>query len=60
MRPPDQYVDSEAWLSDDVSIREWNSFRRRAYERAYETLAGCSGSLHDIPPPDEWLSGKTE
>ena len=29
-------------------------------KRAYETLTGCSGSLHDIPPPDEWLSGKTE
>ena len=33
---------------------------RRAYERAYETLTGRSGSLHDIPPSDEWLSGKTE
>ena len=34
--------------------------RRRAYERAYETLTGCSSSLHDIPPPDEWLSAKAE
>ena len=32
----------------------------RAYERAYETLTGRSGSLHDIPPSNEWLSGKTE
>ena len=26
-----------------------NSFRGRAHERAYETLTGCSSSLHDIP-----------
>ena len=30
------------------------------YNRAYETTAGCSSSLHDIPSPDEWLSGKAE
>ena len=60
MRPPDHYVDSETWLSDDVPIGQWNSFRRRAYERAYETLTGCSSSLHDIPLSDEWFSGKTE
>ena len=42
------------------SIGQWNGFRRRAYERAYETVTSRSGSLHDIPPSDEWLSGKTE
>ena len=30
------------------------------HERAYETLAGCSSLLHDIPSPDEWLSGETK
>ena len=58
--PPDQYVDSKTWLSNDVSIGQWNGFRRRAYERAYETVTSRSGSLHDIPPSDEWLGGKTE
>ena len=29
-------------------------------EKAYETLTGCSSLLHDIPFPDEWLSGMTE
>ena len=60
MRPPDQYVDSKTRMSNDVSIGQWNGFRRRAYERAYETVTSRSGSLHDIPPSDEWLSGKTE
>ena len=32
----------------------------RTHERANETLTGCSSSLHDIPSPDEWLSGKAE
>ena len=60
MKSPDQYVDSETWLSDDISIGQWNSFRGRTYERAYETLTSCSISFHDIPSPDEWLSGKAD
>ena len=60
VRSPDQYVDSETWLSYDISIGLWNSFCGGTHERAYETLAGCSSSLHDIPSPDEWLSGKAE
>ena len=60
MRPPDQYLNSETRLSDAVSIGQWNSLRRRAYERAYETLTGCSSSLHDITPSDKWLSGETK
>ena len=51
----DQYVDSKTWLSNDVSIGQRNSFRRRAYERAYETVTGRSGSLHDIPPSENGL-----
>ena len=31
VRSPDQYVDSETRLSDDVPIGKWNSFCRRAY-----------------------------
>ena len=31
-----------------------------AHERANETLTSCSSSLHDIPSPDEWRSGKAE
>ena len=38
MRSSNQYVDSETWLSDDVSIRERNSCRGRNYERAHETF----------------------
>ena len=34
--------------------------RRRTHERANETLTGCSSSLHDIPSPEKWLSGKAE
>ena len=34
--------------------------QRRTNKRAYETLTGCSSSIHDIPSPDEWLSGKAE
>ena len=60
MTSNDQYVDSKTRMSNDVSIGQWNGFRRRAYERAYETVTSRSGSLHDIPPSDEWLSGKTE
>ena len=60
MRPPDQYVDSETWFSNDVPVGKLNRLRRRAHERTYETLTGCSRSLHDIPPSDEWLSGKTK
>ena len=60
VRSPNQYVDSETWLSDDVSIKQRNSFRGRTYERAHETFTGSSGSFHDIPSPDEWLSGKAE
>ena len=54
VRSPNQYVDSETWLSNDVSI----SSRGRTYERAHETFTGGSSSLHDMPSPDEWLSGK--
>ena len=34
----------------------------RTYERGHEAfaVAGGSGSLHDIPSPDEWLSGKAK
>ena len=53
-------MDSETWLSDDVSIGQLSSFRRRTYEIANETLTGCSSSLHDTPSPDKWLSGKAE
>ena len=32
----------------------------RTYERAHETLTGGSSSFHDVPFPDEWLSGKAK
>ena len=35
-------------------------FRGRTDERAHETLTGGSSSLHNIPSPDEWLSGKAK
>ena len=60
VRSPNQYVDSETWLSDDGSIGQRNSFRGRTYERAHETFTGGSGSFHDIPSPEEWLKGKAE
>ena len=31
VRSPDQYVNSETRLSDDVLIGQWNSFCRRGY-----------------------------
>ena len=30
------------------------------YERAHETFTGSSSSFHDIPSPEEWLSGKAK
>ena len=44
----------------DHLINTINSFPGRAQERAYETLTDGSSSLHDIPSPDKWLSGKAE
>ena len=32
----------------------------KTYERAHEKFTGGSSSLHDIPSPDEWLSGKAK
>ena len=60
MRSPGQYVDSKTWLSDAVSIGQWNIFRGRTHKRAYETLTGCSSPLHDISSTEVWLSGKAE
>ena len=60
VRSPNQYMDSETWLSVNVSIVQRDSFPGRTYERAHETFTGGSGSFHDIPSPDEWLSGKAE
>ena len=34
MRPSDQYVDSKTWMSNDIPIGQWNSFRRRTYQEA--------------------------
>ena len=53
-----RYAYSETWSSDDVSIVQWNSFRRRTYQRANETLSGGPSLFHDIPSPDEWLGGE--
>ena len=55
MRPPDQYVDSKTRMSNDVSIGQWNGFRRRAYERAYETVTSRSGSLTTYHPQTNGL-----
>ena len=40
VRSPNQYVDSETWLSDNVSIGQRDSFPGRTYERAHETFTG--------------------
>ena len=60
MRSSNQYVDSETWLSDDVSMGYGNSLRGRTYEIVHETLTGSPSSLHDIQSPDEWLSGEAK
>ena len=48
------------WIARHGCPMTFQSDNGTAYERAYETLTGRSGSLHDIPPSNEWPSGKTE
>ena len=41
VRSLNQYVNSETWLSVDVSIGQRNNFCNRTYWRAHETLSGA-------------------
>ena len=60
VRSCNQHLNSKTWLSDDVSIGQWNSFCWRIYKRANETFSGGPTSFHDIPSPDQWLSGEAK
>ena len=60
MRPSDQYVDSKTWMSNDIPIGQWNSFRRRTYQEAHETFSSSSGSFNHVSSTNKRLGGKTK